>query len=77
MPEDGLWPEHVAAVEAFLRISDLWRINPRPNAQTVFLGLDVVQAEAELRMAGIAVTPHLWDQIRIIEQGAKRGLNED
>lgn len=75
--EDGVWPEHVEALETFLLLSDLWRLNPRDNANHVFLGLDRVQAEAELRLCGIAVTPERWSEIRLIELGATGALNGD
>lgn len=39
-------------------------------------GLDYSAAEAGLRMAGIEVTPDLWQAVRQIEAGAKEVLNE-
>ena len=75
--EDGLWPEHAEAVEIFVLLSDFWRLNPRANSNHVFLGLDRVQAEAELRLSGIAVTPERWAEIRLIELGAVAALNGD
>jgi len=75
--EEALWPEHVAALEAFAVVSSQWRIEPRFGAPTRWLGLDHAAAEAGLRLAGIEVTPDLWADIRQIEQGAKEALNGD
>ncbi|OWV43183.1 hypothetical protein CDZ95_10340 [Mameliella alba] len=75
--EEALWPEHVAALEAFAVVSTQWRIEPRFGAATRWLGLDYAAAEAGLRLAGIEVTPGLWADIRQIEQGAKAALNGD
>ncbi|ODM48393.1 hypothetical protein A9320_19270 [Ruegeria sp. PBVC088] len=75
--QEALWPEHVAALEAFAVVSSQWRIEPRFGAATRWLGLDYTAAEAGLRLAGINVTPDLWADIRQIEQGAKEALNRD
>lgn len=45
------------------------------GARPVWLGLDYAAAEAGLRLAGIAATPELWSDIRLIEAGAKAALN--
>lgn len=54
-----------------------WRALPQFGARPVWLGLDYSAAEAGLRLAGIAVTPELWADVREIEQGALEALNGD
>lgn len=41
----------------------------------VFLGLDYTAVRAGFDLAGLTVTPPLWDQVRLIEDGAKHVLN--
>jgi hypothetical protein len=65
----------VPAIEAFLEIAGQWRVLPRYGAPPHYLGLDYAAAEAGLRLAGVAVTPALWDEIRLIECGAMAELN--
>ncbi|WP_425072590.1 DUF1799 domain-containing protein [Sagittula sp. S175] len=77
----GIWPEHVAAVEAFLAIGDQWRVlqvtGPDGAPMMRVRGLDPVAAEARLRLAGIEMTPQLWAEVQGIEQGAIAALNGD
>ncbi|MBW4984737.1 DUF1799 domain-containing protein [Mameliella sp. CS4] len=75
--DEALWPEHVAALEAFAVVSTQWRIEPRFGAPTRWVGLDHAAVKAGLSLAGIEVTPDLWADIRQIEQGAKEALNRD
>ncbi|MFD1342879.1 DUF1799 domain-containing protein [Litorisediminicola beolgyonensis] len=73
--DDGLWPEHLAAFEAFLEVASQWRIIPRQAAAPYYAGLDFGAAEAGLRLAGVTVTPELWAQVRVIESAARAALN--
>jgi hypothetical protein len=75
--EAGLWPEHLPALEAFLAVRSQWRMVARFGAPPLFVGLDYTAAESGLRMAGIAVTPELWTEVRLIEEGAIEALNGD
>ncbi|WP_425099133.1 DUF1799 domain-containing protein [Tropicibacter sp. S64] len=75
--QDGLWAEHIPAVEAYLAIGSQWRTLPQFGAPPRWLGLDYTAAEAGLRLAGFAMTPELWAEVRLIEQGAKAALNGD
>ncbi|HBM60570.1 MAG TPA: hypothetical protein DD444_15410 [Citreicella sp.] len=72
--EDGLWPEHQPAVEAFIAVQDQWRVVAGFGG-AFWLGLDHAACEASLRLAGIAVTPALWAELRVIETGVKAVLN--
>jgi hypothetical protein len=78
--EDGeVWPEHVAAVQAFLAVRNRWqliqRAGPMGHLTTVAHGLDLTQAEVAWRLAGITISPELWTQIEAIEDGALEALN--
>lgn len=39
------------------------------------IGLDYAAAQAGLGLAGIAVTPALWAEVREIERGARAAMN--
>ncbi|WP_349538491.1 DUF1799 domain-containing protein [Sagittula sp. NFXS13] len=69
-----MWPEHLEAMDAFLAINGQWRVAMTMTGTQV-ISLDYGAAESGLRLAGITTTPELWQQIRIIEQGAKAALN--
>ncbi|MCT4576888.1 DUF1799 domain-containing protein [Donghicola sp.] len=74
--EAALWPCHIPALEAFLSVQTQWRRTVFPMGGVIHEGLDYSAAEAGLRMAGIEVTPDLWQAVRHIEAGAKEVLNE-
>lgn len=52
-------------------------VPPGFGGRPIWLGLDYSAAETGLRLAGIEVTPELWSDIRLIEEGAKEALNGD
>lgn len=60
---------------AFLAVQTQWRRIAMPDGSTRALGLDYTGCEAGFRMAGIEMTPDLWDAVQVIEQGAKAQLN--
>lgn len=72
---DGVWADNAAAVEAFLAIQTQWRRLALPDGTTRVQGLDYAGCEAGFSLAGIAMTPALWDAVQVIEQGAKAQLN--
>ena len=68
-----LWPENEAAVRAFLRCATqwVWLAIPGPKGSTVVrTGLDYARARSTLQMAGIDVTPPLFDDIQQLEAAA-------
>ena len=73
--DEGVWPCHCDAVRAFLAICRQWRAVGTMSGVN-FLGLDYAAAKAGLELAGIAVDPELWEQVRIVEAGARQALNE-
>lgn len=73
-----MWAENVAAVLAFLACSTQWRAVGLTNgtaSRLRVLGLDYAGARAGLDLAGIAVTPALWGDLRHIESGALAEMN--
>ncbi len=62
----ALWAEHVPALEAFVTVGSQMRET----------GLDYAGAQAGLALAGIAVDPALWADIRLIEAGAVAFMSE-
>lgn len=77
--DDGaLWPEHEPAWRAWCAVSGQWRteaVSGWGTARLIWLGLDYGAAKAALDLAGISVTPAVWDEVRLIEGGAIEELN--
>lgn len=78
--QDGVWPEHLPIVEAFLAISTQWRtaaigggMVPR---RLLFLGFDYAAANAGLQLAGVTLDADQWAGVRIMEDAARAVLNE-
>lgn len=71
--QDGVWPEHVAALEAFLSVQHQWRLSGSGRV----LGLDYASVRAGFDLAGIEMTPDLWSDVQLIERGACAALNGD
>jgi len=74
-PDEGLWPEHLEALSAFLAIAGQWRCTALPNGALLWTGLDYGAAQAALALAGLAPPPETWAQVRQIEAGAIKELN--
>ena len=77
---DGLWPENVAIVAAFLAAATQWRVASTGGgmvpAQLRVIGFDYAGARVGIEAAGIAITPELWAGLRVMEAEAVRVLNE-
>ncbi len=73
--DEGVWPEHVAAVEAFIAVETQWRWVGGGMGGVMAIGLDYAGAQSGLALAGIEMTPDLWAQVRLIEAGAAAALN--
>lgn len=72
---EGVWPDHLEAVTAFLAVSTQWRVLAGEGG-AYWLGLDHAAAKAGLDLAGISLTPAQWADVQMIEAGAKAALNE-
>lgn len=80
--EDGIWPENVATVQAFLAVSTQWRVVSVGGAgfapaMPMFIGLDYAGVRVSLDMMGITVSPTLWRGLQTMENAAGQALNED
>lgn len=86
---DGIWPENVPVVRAFLAVCSQWRVTPVSGggmmtpaggviAPTVplYIGLDYAAARVGLDAELIEVTPTLWRGLRVMEAEACAALNE-
>jgi Phage related hypothetical protein (DUF1799) len=86
---DGVWPDNMPVVEAFLAVATQWRTAVRGGGGaaspfggsiapllTLFIGLDYASALASLDALGIAVTPDLWRDLQTMEFAALCRLNE-
>lgn len=67
-----LWPQNRPAWEAFLAVCHQWRLSPQGQA----VALDYAQAEAGWRLAGVAMDPALFGQVRLIEAAVVEALQE-
>lgn len=59
-----------------MRIQTQWVVAGIGMAGLLTIGLNYANAKAGLELAGIDVTPDLWDDILVIEAGALPALNE-
>jgi len=73
--EDGVWPDHLEALTAFLAVSTQWRVLAGEGG-AYWLGLDHAAVKVGLDLAGISLTPAQWADVQLIEAGAKAALNE-
>jgi hypothetical protein len=64
-------PENAQSVELFLLSSTQWRF-----AEGLPVSLDYPGVEAAARLAGIAMTPELFADIRIMERAAVEAMRE-
>ena len=72
--QEGVWAQHVPAMVAFLAVAGQWRV-VATGSRVMALGLDYAAARAGLDLAGIEMTPRLWEQVRVIEAGAMETMN--
>lgn len=75
-PGQGVWPQNVAAVRAFLAVCNQWRTVSAGLAGARVIGLDYAAARAGLEMSGIAVVPGLWAEVQVIEGAAVAAMRE-
>jgi len=74
--DDGVWPDHHAAALAYLRVASQWRAVALANGVIWYAGLDYGACDAGWRCAGVEMTPDIFDEVQIIELGARQALNE-
>jgi len=72
-----IWEEHLPAWDAFLAVDGQWRGVPRGMGGVRWIGLDYTAVKVGLEFAGIAMTPEIWADFRLIEAGACEELNRD
>lgn len=72
---DGVWPENVATVEAFLVCGTQWRAAAGVE-RLVFLGLDYAGAKVAIEAAGMTLDPKLFNGLRAMEIAARDALNQ-
>jgi hypothetical protein len=78
--EEGIWPDNVATVEAFLAVETQWRWTTVGGggfapARMLAIGLDYAGVLAGLLASGITHTPALFAGIRLMEAEAREALN--
>nr|WP_255417512.1 DUF1799 domain-containing protein [Maritimibacter sp. 55A14] len=71
--EDGVWPENVTPVCAFLVSTTQWR-TAQLEGRIVCLGLDYAGVRAGLEGAGVEITPELWGDLQVMEAAAVAAL---
>ncbi|WP_226779508.1 DUF1799 domain-containing protein [Oceaniglobus trochenteri] len=69
------WSCHLAALRAFEAVSGQWRVATLGMGGLIWMGLDHGAVRAGLELAGIVMTPDLWEEVRGIELGALEVLN--
>ena len=77
LTHDGVWAEHLEALAGFLALCTQWRFACPGDGSLRRTGLDYAAARAGLDLAGIAMTPELWSDIRMIEMGAIAASHEE
>lgn len=73
--DEGVWPENVATVTAFLAVDTQWRVIGG-FGPAVVMGFDYAGVRAGLAMARIRLTPALWADLQLMERAARAALNE-
>jgi Phage related hypothetical protein (DUF1799) len=74
--DDGLWPENLPAVGAFIACATQWRVVGLADGTTRATGLDYAGCRAALDALDVTVTPGLWSDVQMIEAGAIAALNK-
>lgn len=73
-----IWEEHIPAWRAWCAVSGQLRglaLSTMEAAKIIWQGLDYTAAKAGLDLAGIEVSPSVWDEVRTIEAAAVEELN--
>lgn len=71
----GIWPENLPAVLAYLRVHTQWRVVGTAAGPLHAVGLDYPAVKIGLKLAGIKVTKDLWQDLQMVEIGARAAMN--
>jgi len=72
---EGIWPENLKAVTAYLQVQSQWRIIGQADGTRFAVGLDYAGVKAGLKLAGVKVTKKLMADLQFIELGARAAMN--
>lgn len=67
-------------MRAFMSVNTQWRVVAASGLSGFWLrwiGLDYAAARAGIEAAGVAMTPALWEGVRVMEKAALPVLNKD
>lgn len=70
-----VWPENWEVLEAFLSVSTQWRAIGRADGSVYWQGLDYASVAAGLNGLGLAATPQIWADLKVMEAAARNRLN--
>lgn len=77
--QDGVWPDNVGAVAAFIAAETQWRVTSISGGmlpgRLFYLGLSYAGARVGIEAAGIELTPDIWSGVRVMEAAAREALN--
>lgn len=77
--DEGVWPENVAIVAAFLTVASQWRTTAIGGGmepmRMLWIGLDYAGAKVGIEAAGMTITPELWNGLQVMEAAARDALN--
>mgnify|MGYP000722092218 CR=1 FL=1 len=68
--KEGIWHQHVEALEAFLDVATQFNRISLADGRIRTLGLDYSNARSAWDLAGLNITPALFAQVQLIERGA-------
>jgi hypothetical protein len=74
--DDGVWPENLPAIAAFIACATQWRVVALADGTTRATGLDYAGCRAALDALDVNVSPDLWSDVQMIEGGAIAALNK-
>lgn len=73
--EEGIWKEHLPALQAFIAGQTQWRISQGRDGKMRFVGLDYTALEVAMRGQKNELSPKGWADLQMIELAAMAALN--
>lgn len=73
--DQGLWPCHVAALDAFVACDTQWRMRSNGMAPALVMGLDYAGVAVALEGFDLKLQPQQWKDFRVLEAAATHLLN--